>query len=76
MTKLTLLNNEEHICRCVFGVQMYVHAFIHFYMYVCLFLFAYGGILACVCAFTVGVKKVPIYRPYNGTGNSVPFPFV
>ena len=20
-------------------------------------------------------KKVPIYRPYNGTGNSVPFPF-
>ena len=25
---------------------------------------------------TVGVKKkVPIYRPYNGTGNSVPFPF-
>ena len=24
---------------------------------------------------TVGVKKVPIYRPYNGTGNTVPFPF-
>ena len=24
---------------------------------------------------TVGIKKVPIYRPYNGTGNSVPFPF-
>ena len=20
-------------------------------------------------------KKVPIYRPYNGTGDSVPFPF-
>ena len=20
-------------------------------------------------------KKVPIYHPYNGTGNSVPFPF-
>ena len=20
-------------------------------------------------------KKVPIYRPYNGTGNSIPFPF-
>ena len=32
-----------------------------------------------VCAYTiqfmVGVKKVPIYRPYNGTGNIVPFPF-
>ena len=23
----------------------------------------------------VGIKKVPIYRPYNGTGNSVTFPF-
>ena len=23
----------------------------------------------------VGVKKVTIYRPYNGTGNTVPFPF-
>ena len=24
---------------------------------------------------TVGIKKVPISRPYNGTGNPVPFPF-
>ena len=24
----------------------------------------------------VGVKKIPIYLPYNGTGNTVPFPFV
>ena len=28
-----------------------------------------------VHVYTVGVKKVPIYCPYNGTGNSVPFPF-
>ena len=38
-------------------VQMYVHESIHVYMYMCLFLFVYGGILACVCAFTVGMKK-------------------
>ena len=25
---------------------------------------------------TVGIKKVPIYRPYNRTGNTVPFPFI
>ena len=25
--------------------------------------------------YMVGIKKVPIYRPYNGTGNFVPFPF-
>ena len=25
--------------------------------------------------YTVGIKKVPIYRPCNGTGNTVQFPF-
>ena len=29
-----------------------------------------------ISSHTVGVKKkVPVYRPCNGTGNSVPFPF-
>ena len=28
-----------------------------------------------VCPPTIGIKKVPIYRLYNGTGNTVPFPF-
>ena len=28
-----------------------------------------------VCVCTVGINKIPIYCPYNGTGNSVPFPF-
>ena len=32
-------------------VQMYVHESIHVCMYMCLFLFAYGGILACVCIY-------------------------
>ena len=32
-------------------------------------------LLQCTSVYTVGVKKVPIYRPYNGTGKTVPFPF-
>ena len=36
----------------------------------------YCNVLYCnVMLYTVGIKKVPIYRPYNGTGNTVPFPF-
>ena len=33
--------------------------------------------LKCLVSYacTVGVKKVSIYRPYNRTGNPVPFPF-
>ena len=41
----------------------------------CKSVYVRGVLCVCVCVCTVGVKKVPIYRPYNGTGNSVPFPF-
>ena len=32
-------------------------------------------ILSVIKWCTFGVKKVPVYRPYNGMGNIVPFPF-
>ena len=34
------------------------------------------GYCSCpVCVYGRRQKKVPISRPYNGTGNPVPFPF-
>ena len=33
------------------------------------------SLLFCHTLVSVGIKKVPIYLPYNGTGNTVPFPF-
>ena len=41
----------------------------------CKSVYVRGVLCVCVCVCMVGVKKVPIYRPYNGTSNSVPFPF-
>ena len=32
-------------------------------------------ILSAIKLCTVGVKKNCIYRPYNGKGNTMPFPF-
>ena len=52
---------------CMWTVQRAIHTCI----YVCVLHVHSTETYVC----TVGVQKIPIYRPYNGMGNIVPFLF-
>ena len=49
--------------------------YVQYMQYICSVCIVYAVLFAVYMYSTVGVKKVTIYRPYNGTGNTVPFPF-
>ena len=68
------IHKYRYICTHTY-IQVYMYTYVHTYTYIRVSC-THTNIHVRTYMYTVGVKKFfNIYRPYNWTGNSVPFPF-